>query len=503
MTSEPTVTISLPSRCVERRASRDCHEFFVARLPEGTRVGDLDLSGWHVCAASAHDDGNRAGITQLVVPGSVCKRVRRPRGMDAGMSAFEEVDPTELRDAVEGAFEAKRRRAVGTQVARLVEAGDLESAYEALGTLLNGEAKVMPPDPAARREEGVPKPFGHDMARGYEAVGILPAFLPTCSADTRSPVATVPERFTHVAFDEAHCVTREFFQRLLDRARSRPPRYAGALDEHGIGYVAHQLAHPLACGDDRPVAEVNGIGVSFGQEVMAAPGARIQRAAEAVTARDVTDLGAVSVYVDRASLIERHGMSADEASVVAERICSCAESELALATNRIGAAHVSSLLRSPDATRVLLESGASIENPTTGERMRLDPSTGRLACDLRGIDAQPDDPAFLDCCLLHVATDDCWRVSPDDAVRIATGGVPEDRGVREAARSAYLADDWLYPRQRQRNLPTREQAMSLLSVRDATDAASRTYALADECRDVRSAGTRPTGTSGDTRERVA
>lgn len=67
MTSEPTVTISLPSHCVERRASRDGHEFFVARLPEGTRVGDLDLSGWHVCATTAHDNGERAGITQLVV----------------------------------------------------------------------------------------------------------------------------------------------------------------------------------------------------------------------------------------------------------------------------------------------------------------------------------------------------------------------------------------------------------------------------------------------------
>lgn len=135
--------------------------------------------------------------------------------------------------------------------------------------------------------------------------------------------------------------------------------------------------------------------------------------------------------------------------------------------------------------------------------MVIDPSTGRLVCDLRGIEAQPDDPAFLDCCLVHVATDDCWRVRPEDAVRIAAGADTASRNVREAARASYLADDWLYPRQRQSTLPTREQAEALLSVRDASDNAPRTRTPGDGFQDTRPAKARSTDAGRGPRERVA
>lgn len=503
MESERTVTISLPTDSVERRASRDGHEFFVGRLPEGMQLDGLDLSGWQLCSSFAHDDRERAGFTQFVVPGDAPKRVRRPSPASAGDASFAEVDPTRLGEAVGQALEGKRRQAVTSQVAQLMEAGDLEAAYETLGALLHGDVEVLPPGQPARAEVDKSTPSTHNMTRGYEAVGILPAFHPACSVNTRSPTATVPKRFTHVAFDAEHCVTREYFEELLERVRSRPPRYAGALSEHGIGYVAHQLAHPFKRRDRHPVAELNGIGVSFSHEVTAVPGARVRQAAAASPERDVIDLGCVSVYVDRALAIEQDGLSAGEASIVAERVISCVESEYALMMDRVGAAHVSSLLRSPDATKVLLESGATIENPTTGEHLRRDPSTGRLSGDMRGVTAQPDDPAFYECCLLHVATDDCWRVMPEDAVRIANGSDSASRRVREAAESAYLADESMYPRQRLNNLPTREQTETLLSVRDEPHFAPRMYAPVGDRLGARNARAMPTGAKQAATERVA
>ncbi|MEE0028182.1 MAG: hypothetical protein U0J70_11365, partial [Atopobiaceae bacterium] len=182
------------------------------------------------------------------------------------------------------------------------------------------------------------------------------------------------------------------------------------------------------------------------------------------------------------------------------------ESDLAIACDRIGVAHVSSLLRSPDVVRLLVEWGTPLENPATGERMARSPETGEIECDfstdLSLVDSQEEDEAALmDWYCLRVASDDRWRVDGDVALHIAYDKEGPWAELRETARAAYLADPWLTTRARVEAIPTVERTQDLLAREDPAEV-RRGYRVREECesRDVRPPGK---GSPVPPRERVA
>ncbi|MBR3328241.1 MAG: hypothetical protein IKG22_13060, partial [Atopobiaceae bacterium] len=320
--------------------------------------------------------------------------------------------------------------------------------------------------------------------RAYEAVGILTAYLPLCSVNVHSPTEVVPERFAFVVFDEGHCVSGTYFNQLLERVRARVPQHAGAMDEHSIGYVARQLREPFARVRDRYVAQVNGIGVDFTDEVRAIPGAALVRHRGTDATRDVLDLGMATISIDRLALING-GMYLTQADSAVDWAQSMMRSSLEFACDRMAMANASALLRSPDAARLLVEAGVRIENPTTGERMSLDPSTGRVMCGFERVPAAAipdgDDPALMEWYYLRVANDDGWRIAHDDALTLIRDREGPMAGLLQDSREAYLADSWLTAKDRIEAIPTRERAEELLRRRDVPNMPTRQYRLRDKC----------------------
>lgn len=185
-------------------------------------------------------------------------------------------------------------------------------------------------------------------------------------------------------------------------------------------------------------------------------------------------------------------MSPDEATVVTEWLQRRFESDLALATERIGAAHVSALLRSPDAARLLVEEGARLENPLTGEWMARNPEGDGIECAFRQQPAPTDDEqTTLEWHYLQVASDDAWRVVPEEAARMAMAQDGPLADLHARARNAYLKDEWLTPRARIENTPTREKADLTLAARDVPVQRPRGYSLRAECHDSIRAGSAP------------
>lgn len=485
-TNHETVTLTVPSEHVEQRAGRDGKPFHLARLPEGTRAAGRDLSDGLICSEVAHKSTTREGLTDLELPADATKTVKllTQKGGQRCMEAVR-VSARELCTAVADALARKHDLAILRRATELLEAGDASAAREALKAIGgdSSSATIMPPNqPSAATKPTRPRPDARDPIRAYEAVGILPAWQPLCSVSTRSATEVVPERFAYVAIDRQHCVTREWFNQLLGKVRSKPPCHGGVLDEHSIGYVAKQLAHPFARSRTRAVAEVNGIGVDVTPHVMPIPGASLSPRAGWEPLREVVDLGVASIATDSLALVECMGMSPDEADVVCEWLQKRFESDLALATGRVGAGHVSALLRSPDATRLLVEEGARLENPATGEWMMLNRESGEVECAMQETTSPNDDEqTLLDWHLLRVASDDAWRVVPEDAVALATAHDGPLANLVERAREAYRKDDWLTPKARVANIPTRENAERTLSLRDLPTAPSRPYSLRDEC----------------------
>lgn len=325
------------------------------------------------------------------------------------------------------------------------------------------------------------------MVRDYEAAGILPAFCPTCSTNTYSSKAHVPERFTLVAIDEGHCVTRELFEQALATARSKPPQYGGAMDEHGIGYVVRQLSEPFAASRDRIVAEVNGSGIDLTHEVMAIPGGMLPATDDSRHEREIVDLGIASFAVDRLSLVDLYGMTLNEADAVVNWLHNRFEANVRKACDRMDVAHVSALLRSPDATQALVEGGVRIENPRTGESMARNPTTNAITCLFRPLAGAPDvdasDPSVMDWYLLRVASDDNLRVNTEDAIALAHSEDGPMAELREQARTAYLQDLWLTTRSRREAIPSRVRAADSLATREVPTA--RGYRLRVECQEAK------------------
>ena len=475
-----TVTLSVPTTLVESRVGRAGKEYFLVRLPQGTRVGGRDLSDALVCTSSAHESSERVGMTEAELPADTSKVVKVPVG-DGPTTRYERVavDPSELCDATREALGMERDKAVLRQALALLDSGDRTDAMEAVGTLLGADAGEgpLPPSPDSVRERA-----GTAATIDYEAMGVLPAHQAVCSVNTRSPVEVVPERFDFVAFDDGRCVTRDYFNSVLTEARANEPRHGGVLEEHSIGYVARQLRQPFARVGDRIVAEVNGTGIDITDEVRVIPGARPVRAEWSEEKRDVTDLGVAAITVDKKRLIERLSMNLEEADAVAEWLHRRHEADVAIACERIGVAHVHAMLRSPDAARILVEAGMRLENPATGERMSRDPDTGVVQCDFVAGTAdglpEADGDLLMNWYCLRVATDDRWRVVTEDALRL----VQETSGpmveLREKACSAYRSDTWLTTRDRIEAIPTRERTRELLA---RSDMPTRGYRLKDEC----------------------
>lgn len=63
-----TITLTLPTSQVERKAGRDGHPFWLARLPKGTHVGTHDLSDGLVCSETARKSRTQVGMTHLELP---------------------------------------------------------------------------------------------------------------------------------------------------------------------------------------------------------------------------------------------------------------------------------------------------------------------------------------------------------------------------------------------------------------------------------------------------
>ena len=477
-----TVTLSVPTTFVESRVGRAGKEYFLVRLPQGTRVGGRDLSDALVCTSSAHESSERVGMTEVGFPANVSKVVKVPVG-EGPTTRYERVavDPSELCDATREALGMEKDKAVLRQALALLDSGDRAAAMEAVGTLLEadrGEGSMSPtPLP-----DSVRKRAGTTVVTDYEAMGVLPAHQAVCSVNTRSPVEVVPERFDFVAFDDGRCVTRDYFNSVLAEARAREPRHGGVLEEHSMGYVARQLRQPFARVGGRVVAEVNGAGIDITDEVCVIPGARPVGTGWPEERRDITDLGVAAITVDKKRLIERLSMNLEEADAVAEWLHRRHEADVAIACDRIGIAHVHAMLRSPDAARILVEAGMRLENPATGERMSRDLDTGVVQCDfvVGTADGLPeaDGDLLMDWYCLRVATDDRWRVVTEDALRL----VQETSGpmveLREKACSAYRSDTWLTTRDRIEAIPTRERTRELLA---RGDMPTRSYRLKDEC----------------------
>lgn len=480
MGANDTVTLTLPAEDVERTQGNDGRPLHAARLPEGTRVGDRGLSGGMIKSSVAHASRTCAGLTDLVLSAGSTITVELPPTRDGeGRTESALVDAEGLCAAAGEALSRQRYLAITRRALSLLEAGEAKPALEALDAIFGHAAGAVPLPPRQATPSTGPHPNRRGPALAYEAVGILPAYQPLCSVNTRSAIETVPDRFTHVAVDERHCVTRERFAQILSEARARPPRYGGALDEHSIGYVARQLSRPFARTRDRMVAEVNGLGVDVTADVTDIPGAPLPQRPTPEPALDTIDLGVATLSTDRIALVEWMGMTMDEADATVEWLQRRVESDLAVATGRMGARHVSSLLRSPDAVRTLVGAGIRLENPLTGERVATDEETGELTCDLLQ-DAEPgeggQDP--LEWLLVRVASDDAGRVVPEDAVRMVTAEASSDAELLDAAREAYRTDEWLSPKRRIDNIPTREDAERTLSGGDISTVGKRPYTLA-------------------------
>ena len=482
------VTLTVATEGVERKVDRDGTEFYLARLPEGTVLDGRDLSVALVCSANARESMGRSGLTDMELRADEPKVVKVP-SKEEGAARYErvEVDPAALCEAASDALMRTREVAMAEQALALLRSGQRDVARDVLSALLKsgGNEGPLPPS-ASHTERRTQEPLAArcDPVRAYEAVGILPAYQPLCSVNTHGPAELVPERFSHVAFDEGHCVSREFFNQLLERARARVPQHAGALEEHSIGYVARQLREPFARTRDRCVAQVNGIGVDFTDEVRAIPGASVVRHPGADATREVMDLGVAALAVDRMALMERHGMDLTEADAVTDWVQRRVGADLEVACDRMGMASASALLRSPDAVQLLVEAGVRLENPTTGERMEADLASGRVTCDFdrQGRLGDGDESSLMSWYCVQVASDDGWRINPDDARALANAKEGSLANLRERARTAYLADPWLTARDRIETIPTRQRAEGLLAHRGPTNSVARGYSLKDECK---------------------
>lgn len=490
------VTLTLPTSQVERKYGRDGHPFWLARLPKGTHVGAHDLSNGLVCSEVAYKSRTKAGITHLELPADADKTVKLPQRDLDGMPVTVKVAATDLCKAVAEATSRSRWSAALRRAADLLDMGNEDLARQTLGTVAKGSAISRPTaatrDPKSHRW----KPGLTDIARAYEAAGILPAWLPTCSVNTHAATAAIPDGFTHVAIAEGKCVSRECFERLLNAARSHPPRHGGALEEHSIGYVARQIARPFARAREREIVEVNGEAFDVTGEVLDVPGALMGILGEETPKREVTDLGAAALSVDRLSLVERLDMSVEEADAVADWMGQRFESDLALAVGRVGVAHVDALLRSPAAVALLAKSGVRMENPVTGERMAMDYDKGEVSFGKPGHVSRQNEGRgtdLFDWQCLKVASDDAWRVVREDAIRLCSAADGPAHDLMERARSEYLHDDWLKPRERAENVPTYEGAKRLLARRDVGQGEPRSYQLDEAINGLAQAGARIRG----------
>lgn len=491
-----TVTLTLPTSQVERKPGRDGHPFWLARLPEGTRVGAHDLSNGLVCSEVAYKSRTKVGITHLELPADADKTIKLPLKDPAGRPVTVKVAATDLCKALAEAASRSRRAAALRRAADLLDMGDEDLARQTLEAVAKGSTISRPTAATHSPKPHRWKPSLTDIARVYEASGILPAWLPTCSVNVHAATATMPEGFTHVAVSEGKCVSRTCFDRLLDAARSHPPRHGGALEEHSIGYVARQIARPFARAREREIVEVNGEAFDITGEVLDVSGALMGILGEETPMREVTDLGAAALSVDRLSLVERLGMSVEEADAIADWMGQRFESDLALAVGRVGVAHVDALLRSPAAVSLLARSSVRMENPVTGERMGMDYDRGEVAFGKPRDASQSEDSVSEDLFewqCLRVASDDAWRIVREDAIRLcsATNGPIHD--LLERARGEYLHDSWLKPKERAENIPTYEGAKRLLARRDVEQEETRSYHLGEAINGLSPAGAHTRG----------